>query len=176
MVCGIIIGSRRVFVQIEPRKSLGPLLMLGERGVAEPKKIKVRIRFAMVHPVVVGVELVVDLAVLGELPRDSIPQFLGQGCHVFMSAQGVVQREVVKALVAVIRAIHARPLVAPNDGAVFARVFLDEFASRRIQLLQHMTLPHGPRRWQIGCGQRDDPSLCRCRCLRTSRSRGDADE
>ncbi len=76
----------------------------------------------MVHPVIVGVELVVDLAVGGELARDRIPEEATALVDVGAAAERVEEGPVVVAFVAVVGAVHAGPLVAPDEGAVLARV------------------------------------------------------
>ena len=71
----IIVGGIRILVQIQPGEARRSLTCLPHRGIRQAEEIKVRVAFAVVHPVVVAVELLVDLSVLGELPGHRVQSF-----------------------------------------------------------------------------------------------------
>ena len=72
LLFGVVIG----IAGIEIGKPARPLKIRGSRGIAQSEKVEVGVRFAVMHPVIVGVKFVVDLAVLSELRGDAVPHLL----------------------------------------------------------------------------------------------------
>ncbi len=112
----------RVFPGVEPREAnrTGAIRLAGRVGKTEV--VEVDRRLAVVHPVVVRVELAVDLTVVGELTRNRLPVEPRQLVDLRRPAQRVEERPVVVALVPVVGAVHPGPLVAPDEASVGSRV------------------------------------------------------
>jgi hypothetical protein len=147
---GVPVGRVRVLAQVHARKAQAARSVNQPRRVGQAEVIKVDGRLAVVHPVVKRVELAPHLAVPGELARHGVPQKAAALVKVRTAAQRVKQRPVVITLVAVVRAVHARPRLPPHERAV--RPGVARLKNRRglVHRVDQMTLrerqPGGRRR------------------------------
>ena len=96
------------------------------------------------HPVVVGGEFTVDLAVLGPLPGDAVPDAACFGQQPIVAPQHIQQGQLHEAFVGVVTAIHARPIIAPVQGAVGAHIAVDKLAGGVVELGDEGALLQGP--------------------------------
>ena len=119
---GIPVLGLRVLARVHVGEAQGPGPVRLPLRIRQAEVVEVDGRLPVVHPVVVAVEFAMDLAVGRELPGHGVPQHSAPLMQVRRSAQGVEQGPVVIALVPVVRAVHARPPITPDEGAVGARV------------------------------------------------------
>ena len=84
------------------------------------------------HPVIVSIELSIDLTVLRELPGDRLPKKSTLFVNLARSSKGVKERPIVITFVTVIRPVHARPFLTPNKSSIRTCVALLENRGRLI--------------------------------------------
>ena len=97
---GVVVGYRRIFIQIESGKTAGAAdsFQVGRIGYSE--MVEIDVVLGVVDPVVVVDELAGYAAVvLLELAGDGIPLLQGFGPGVFAAAERVVMRPIEKSLV-----------------------------------------------------------------------------
>lgn len=148
-VLWVVVGSEWVVAGIHIGKALGALAVFALGRVSETKKVDVQIAFAVMHPVVVLGELAVELAVLGPLPGDAIPDASSLVIEPIIATEDIQEGELHEALVRIIAAVHARPLVAPNQGAVRPHIAVNIFAGSAVERIDELALLDGP------CGDSD---------------------
>ncbi len=129
----VVVGCERVFARVHAGKTIRTLTVDERVRLGEAEEVVEEVRLAVVHPVVVTVELAIDLAVLRPLPGDGIPHLACRLVDGLVAADAVEERQVHERLVWVVRAVHPRPLVAPDQRPVCARVPGDELGGGRVQ-------------------------------------------
>ena len=149
------VGRFRVLAIVEAGKAAGALAVLQDARVGEPEEVEEQAALAVVHPVVVGVELAVDLAILGPLPGDPVPDRARTPVDLLAAAERVEQRHIHEPLVGVVRTVHPRPAVAPDQRAIGAGVAVGELDRRRIERGEDLPLEQCPAR-DRGDGFRGD--------------------
>ena len=143
---GVPVVGFRVGSQVHAGEAQRPRAVRLAQRVGQPEVVQVQGRLAVVHPVVVGVELAMDLAVARELTGHRLPQEAAALVQVGGAAQGVEQRPVVIALVAVVGAVHPRPARSPDEAAVGPGVALLVHGSGLLHHLDQPALAYRPVR------------------------------
>ena len=129
----IEVGCERILAGVHARETIRPLALDHRVGLGEPEEVVEEVGLAVVHPVVVAVELALDLTVLGPLPGDRVPHLPGRFVDRFVAADAVEEREVHEGFVRVVGAVHPRPLVAPDEGSVLAGVTRNELVGDGVE-------------------------------------------
>ena len=143
-VLWVVVGRQWIVAGVHVGKALGALAIFALSRVCQPKEVDVQIAFAVVHPVVVFGELTVDLAVLGPLPGDAVPDVPGLIVEPIIATEYVQQGKLHEALVGIITAIHTGPLVAPNQSTVRAYIAGNKLAGSVVERINQLALLDGP--------------------------------
>src|SRR6202011_6155323 len=85
----VIVGSLRIDSGIEAGKAVRPLLIHQGLGIGQAQEVEEERSLAMMHPVIRGRELPVNLPILGPLPGDGFPLPAGQTLHRLAAAEGI---------------------------------------------------------------------------------------
>ena len=99
------------------------------------------------HPVLGLIELINDLTVLSPLPSNRIPNFAVALIEEGISTHDVVEGEIHKSLVGIIRAIKTGPLTAPDQGVVGVCVAICKLQRGFIDQRDQLALKNRPLWW-----------------------------
>ena len=160
LVLGIPVGRLGVFADIHTRKPKRAPPVNVVLGIGHPEVIEVGITLPVMHPVVIRVELPVDLTVFGELPGNGVELPARQIVETLASAQNVEQREGQETLIRVIGTVHTRPFLPPHEGTVGPGVFPHKGRPESIHQIHQITLLHRPVRRGLTPGDLDNRGLC----------------
>ena len=125
-VLGIPVGCQRILASVhggvaQSAGAVDVVLRIGHGQIVD-----VGIALGVVEPVEACDEFPIHCAVVGVLIGDGVPLFAGDPMDALAAAQQVEEGEGEEGLIAVVRAVHARPNRALDQGAVRAGAVLDK--------------------------------------------------
>ena len=117
-VLGIPVGCQWILASVHGGVAQGAGAVDVVFGVGHGQIVDVGIALGVVEPVEACDEFPIHCAVVGVLIGDGVPFFAGDPVDVIATTQQVEEGEGEEGFIAVVRAVHARPYRALDQGAV----------------------------------------------------------
>ncbi len=125
-VLGIPVGCQRILASVHGGIAQGAGAVDVVLGIGHGQIVDVGIALGVVEPVEARDEFSLYRAVVGVLPCDGVPLFAGDLVDVLAAAYQVEEGEGEEGLIAVVRAVHAGPHRALDQGAVRTGAVFDK--------------------------------------------------
>ena len=125
-VLGIPVGCQWILASVHGGVAQGAGAVDVVFGIGHGQIVDVGVALGVVEPVEACDEFPFHCAVVGVLIGDGVPLFAGDLVDVLAAAYQVEEGEGEEGLIAVVRAVHARPHRALDQGAVRAGAVLDK--------------------------------------------------
>ena len=124
VVLGIPVGCQRILAGVHGGVAQGAIDVVF--GVGHSQIVDIGVALGVMEPVEACDEFSFHCAVVGVLIGDGIPLFAGDPVDVLAAAQQVEEREGEEGFISVVRAVHACPHCALDQGAVRAGAVRDK--------------------------------------------------
>ncbi len=155
-VLGIPVGCQRILASVHGGVAQGAGAVNVVLGIGHGQIVDIGIALGVVKPIEACDEFSIHRAVVGVLIGDGVPLFAGDPVDVLAAAQQVEEREGEEGFIAVVRAVHAGPHRALDQGAVRAGAVRDKGVGSAVHHRYQLALVHGPIGWLLA-------RLC-CQC------------